>query len=350
MYNSGITTLNLAVTGKPDEFAAPGTTVSYIGQTNVGKTVLALTTMAASFYATRCEPVFYALEPNLLIDIERLYGKKFAKALQVIADLKMPLEAWQADIRARLKAARKPLIVTLDSTDALKCVADLAALDGKGGKTKGGKAEVEIATDESDIDALTKKGTRAKMGGEAARAWSQCLSEVTRAVHDNQGLLILTSQVRTKPGVLFGSPFYRSCGMALDYFSEIRIWMWGSSSEKIEDVSVGAWTKFEVKRNKVTGDARTIYAPIYPAYGIDDTRAMLHFLADTGSGASWANASNMAAIKVGDQELSMAEMAAFYEESQATRDVLKHMVTEAWRQREARIAAELLAGRKPRFA
>ena len=34
MFDSGITTLNLAVTGKPDEFASPGTTVSYIGESD----------------------------------------------------------------------------------------------------------------------------------------------------------------------------------------------------------------------------------------------------------------------------------------------------------------------------
>ncbi len=131
MFDSGITTLNLAISDNPDTFAGPGNIVSYIGASNVGKTVLALTTMAASFYRYGHRPLYYALEPNLMINIERLYGKKFAKALEVVTDLNMTLEQWQADVRARFKGAKKSMVVTLDSTDALKCAADIAALDGK---------------------------------------------------------------------------------------------------------------------------------------------------------------------------------------------------------------------------
>jgi len=333
MFDSGITTLNLAISDNPDTFAGPGNTVSYIGASNVGKTVLALTTMAASFYRYGHRPLYYALEPNLMIDIERLYGKKFAKALEVVADLNMTLEQWQADVRARFKAAKKSMVVTLDSTDALKCAADIAALD-------------------------EKKGAKAQRAA-AAAVWSKCLSEVTKAVGANGGLLILTSQVRTNPSVMFGSPFYRSCGAALDYFSEIRVWMWPSSKERVDDVEVGGWTKIEVKRNKVTGAPRTIYAPIYPAYGIDDTRAMLHFLADTGSGAEWANKSGMEKItvggeivdgkRVGGQTMTLAEMAAHFE-GEGTKDVLKKMVTDAWVAREAMLKQAVLAGRKPRFS
>ena len=337
MFDSGITTLNLAISGNPDSFARPGNTVSYIGASNVGKTVLALTTMAASFYRYGHKPLYYALEPNLLIDIERLYGKKFAKALEVVSDLGMTLEMWQADVRARLKAAKKPMVVTLDSTDALKCAADVAALDGK---------SVSKKTKTGDTEDGEKKEAKAQRAA-AATAWSRCLSEVTKAVVQNEGLLILTSQVRTNPGVMFGSPFYRSCGAALDYFSEIRVWMWPSTGEKVDTVNVGGWTKIEVKRNKVTGEARTIYAPIYPAYGIDDTRAMLHFLADTDSGASWAGR-DMKTIRIGDLEMSLAEMAAFYD-TDATRDVLKRMVVEAWQAREAKISEAVLAGRPKRF-
>jgi len=347
MFDSGITTLNLAISNNPDTFAGPGNTVSYIGQTNVGKTVLALTTMAASFYRYGHKSLLYPLEPNVMIDIERLYGKKFFKSLEVVGSLGMTLEMWQADVRGRFKAAKKSMVVTLDSTDALKCEADIAALDGNSTSKK--------KPAEGEDEDKKKKAQRAA----AATAWSRSLSEVCKAVCANEGLLILTSQLRTTPGVVFGSPFYRSCGAALDYFSELRVWMWGSTQEKIEDVNVGGWTKIEVKRNKVTGSPRTIYAPIYPAYGLDDTRAMLHFLADTGSGAEWTNSKGMEKItvggeivdgkRVGGQTMTLAEMAAFYE-GEGTKDVLKKMVTDAWQAREARLTQEVLAGRKPRFA
>lgn len=327
MFDSGITILNLAISGKPDEFAAPGTTVSYIGESDSGKTVLALTTAAASFYAYggAVKPVFYAFEPNLLINIERLFGKKFAKALDVVADLAMTLEQWQADIRKRFAASKKPMIAVTDSTDALQCQADIDA---------GNKVE--------------KGSTKAGYGTAKAGAFSRALPEICKAVSDNGGLNILLSQVRENPAQMFGSPLRRSGGKALNFYSELMVWLATSNKEKVEDVKVGGWTKIEVKRNKVTGDARTIYAPIYPVYGIDDTKSMLHFLADTESGASWASR-DLSKIRVGEQEMSLSEMAAFYE-GEGSREVLKRMVVEAWNAREARINAEVLAGRKPRFS
>lgn len=326
MFNSGITTLNLAISGKPDTFALPGNTVSYIGESDSGKTVLALTSMAASFYdcGGKLNPVFYAFEPNLLIDIERLYGKKFAKALETVTDLTMTLEQWQVDIRARFKASKRPMIAVTDSTDALQCQVDIDA---------GNKVE--------------KGSTKAGFGTAKAAAFSRALPEICKAVSDNQGLHIMLSQVRENPAQMFGSPLRRSGGKALNYYTETMVWLMKSSKERVDDVNVGGWTKIEVKRNKVTGETRTIYAPIYPAYGIDDIRAMLHFLADTDSGASWVGR-DMKNIRIGDQEMSLAEMAAFYD-TEGARDVLKRMVVEAWQTREAKITAAVLAERPRRF-
>ena len=86
---------------------------------------------------------------------------------------------------------------------------------------------------------------------------------------------------------------------------------------------------------------------------------MLHFLADTGSGAEWANKTGMGKItvggeivdgkRVGGQTMTLAEMAAYFE-GEDTKGVLKKMVTDAWAAREAMLKQKVLAGRKPRFA
>lgn len=327
MYNSGITTLNLAISGQPDSFARAGNIVSYIGESDSGKTILALTSMAASFYSAKekIRPLFYAFEPNLLIDMTRLYGKKFTKALEVVTDLDMTLEEWQADVRKRLDAAKLPMIVTLDSTDALTCRADLKA-----------------------ADEITKGTTKAGYGTNKAAAYSRAMPEIAKSVKNNGGLLILLSQIRENPAVMFGSPLRRSGGKALDFYSEIRVWLSSSNREVIGDIRVGGWTKIEVRRNKVTGDARTIYAPIYPSYGVDDTRSMLHFLAESERGAKWGT-KNMNTIIVGERTDTLAKMAAYYESDATKVNELRSLVVEAWEAREKEIVNDLFANRGPRF-
>ena len=69
---------------------------------------------------------------------------------------------------------------------------------------------------------------------------------------------------------------------------------------------------------------------------------------ETGSGAEWVG-EGMGKIKIGEQTMSLAEMAAHFE-AEDCKDALKKLVTEAWQAREARLKAAVLADRKPRFS
>jgi len=329
MFDSGITTLNIAVSGHPDHFAGEGNICSLIGDSDSGKTMLALTIMAASFYRLKgkCSVIFYDFEFACQFNMERLFGKKFAKALVIIRDRDMTIELWQAEIRSKHNKAKYPIISCIDSTDALKCKAD---------------------TDETD---LLKKGTlKAGFGTGGALAYSSSMPGISKCVFKNKGLMIILSQVRSgKVGDSFGPKLKRSNGKSLNFYSDQMIWLAGSTKEKVGDVKVGGWTRIDVQRNKLTGESYKIFAPIYPKYGVDDTRAMLHFLADTDSGAAWSNESNMNSITVGDKTMTLSKMAAYFEGPE-TKDVLKQMVVDAWDKREAMLLKAVLSDRKPRFA
>ena len=327
MFDSGITTLNLAISGKPDSFAEPGNTISYVGDSDAGKTVGALTTQAASFYRLKgkCKPVYYAFEPNLMIDIERLYGKKFAKDLDIVNANGMTIEKWQGDLRGRLSRAKLPVVAVIDSTDSMKSQAEVDA-----------------------IEAMKKGTLKDGYGAGKAAAFSLALPEVTRAVSENKGLMILISQVRDNVGVLFGPKKKRSGGHALNYYSELNVWFHPSTSESIENVKVGGWTKIEVKRNKVTGDARTIFAPIYPSYGVDNTRSMLHFLVDVDPNFKWVGR-DMMKLEIHGETKTTAKWAEFYEAPEQG-DMLERMVIDAWNKREASVRETLLADRKSRWS
>jgi RecA/RadA recombinase len=327
MFDSGITTLNIAVSGHPNHFAGNGNICSLIGDSDSGKTMLALTIMAASFYRLKgkCSVIFYDFEFACQFNMERLFGKKFAKALIIIRDRDMTIELWQADLRKRYDAARRPVICAMDSTDALKCSVDTV-----------------------QADALKKNTLKAGFGTGNALAYSASMPHISKAVSNNKGFLILLSQVRGNVGELFGPKLKRSNGKSLNFYSDQMVWLAKSTKEKIGNIKVGGWTRIDVQRNKLTGESYIIFAPVYAKYGIDDTRSMLHFLAECeDSGVDWGTA-GLTKITVGDKTMTLSEMAAYFEGPE-TKDVLKQMVVDAWAKREAMLLKAVLADRKPRF-
>ena len=153
----------------------------------------------------------------------------------------------------------------LDPSYAAKCGVDINNLYVSQPDT--GEQALEIA------DALIRSGTmdivvvdsvaalvpRAEIEGEMgdahvglqARLMSQALRKLSGAIKQTNTIVIFTNQLRSKIGVMFGSPETTSGGNALKFYASVRLDIRRIQAIKSGADVVGNRTRIKVKKNKV---------------------------------------------------------------------------------------------------
>jgi len=93
--------------------------------------------------------------------------------------------------------------------------------------------------------------------GLQARLMSQALRKLTGAVSKSKAVVIFINQTRMKIGVVFGNPETTTGGMALKFYSSLRIEVRRSAQIKQGDKIIGNRVKLKVVKNKVAPPFRT---------------------------------------------------------------------------------------------
>jgi recombination protein RecA len=109
------------------------------------------------------------------------------------------------------------------------------------------------------VDSVAALVPRAEIEGEMgdshmglqARLMSQALRKLSSAVKQSNCILIFTNQLRQKIGVMFGNPETTTGGMALRFYSSVRLDIRRIQSIKNGADVVGNRTRVTVKKNKV---------------------------------------------------------------------------------------------------
>ncbi len=109
------------------------------------------------------------------------------------------------------------------------------------------------------VDSVAALVPRAEIEGEMgdshmglqARLMSQALRKLNGAVKQSNAILIFTNQLRQKIGVVFGNPETTTGGMALRFYSSVRLDIRRIQSIKKGAEVIGNRTKVTVKKNKV---------------------------------------------------------------------------------------------------
>ncbi|MFA5932807.1 MAG: recombinase RecA [Microgenomates group bacterium] len=162
--------------------------------------------------------------------------------------------------------------------------------------------------------------------GMQARLMSQALRKLTGAISNTNTICIFTNQLRQKIGVMFGNPETTTGGLALKFYSSIRLDIRKIENIKQGDVVVGSRHRVKVVKNKM--------APPFRIAEFDmDQNGISHEGEILDVGIELGILSKAGAfIKQGDQLLGQGRQAAIttLKEDKKMAEKLDKEIREAW--------------------
>ena len=272
--STGCSTLDLAISNRPNGGLPVGKIVEIMGMEQSGKSLL-------------CAHIIKSTQEQggvgVYIDTEASLDTRFLNAIGVDTKkmIYIPIDTLEdvwatvenAVVKFREKNPNKILTLIVDSQSAATTKSELETDFSRDGFT----------TEKSIIN-------------------SKALRKITNLIYKQKVLLVVTNQLRDKVGAMaFAEKYTTSGGKALQFHSSVRLLAKNVSKIK-EDVNgveqiVGRETEVIVKKNRVGPPERKIRYEIYYDSGIDDNSGLFTMLKKykvlKGGGAGWYTYENI---------------------------------------------------------
>lgn len=337
--SSGSTLLNLACSGNPEGCFIAGHFYFLVGDSDSGKTFLALTCLAEASINPLFDNyrfIYDAPEGGALMDIKRFFGSGVASRLEAPSKEKDgtphhsgTIQEFYYHVDDALNAGR-PCIYILDSQDCLTSKEEIEKFD----KSK----------------TAFRKGALKELAGSygdgKAKVNSSHLRKLMTPLERTGSILIIINQTRDSFDMFEKST--HSGGRSLKFYATLQLW--SSCAGKLKrsimgkERQLGVSCKVRVKKNRVNGRDRTVLIPIFHSYGIDDVGGMIDYLISEGvwkkSGSSVEVVGLGPSFDVASKEKLIKKI-----EDDGLEDDLRELVTSTWQDIEKACEVE----RKARY-
>jgi recombination protein RecA len=255
---TGSTLLDLAISNRPNGGFPVGRIIELQGMEASGKSLIVAHTLANTQKKGGLA---------VYIDTENALSEEFLTAVGV-------------DISNMLYV---PLETIEDSFEAVENIIETVRKSSKDRLVTIALDSVSAATTKIEQDADYDKDGWATS---KAILMSKAMRKITNIIAKQRVLLICTSQLREKMGVMFGDKYTTSGGKALGFHASCRIRLKGvgklkSGSGKTEQI-IGVQTEAQVIKNRMGPPFKKATFDIYFNSGIDDYNSWLTLLKDYG--------------------------------------------------------------------
>jgi len=278
MLSTGITLLNLALTGTPYGGLVKGMYYFLVGDSSSGKSFLSRMILAEATLNKHFDDyklVYDDVERGVLMDTAKYFGQKLADRIEPPAFDEDGDPIYSDTVEDFYFNAHDRLI----SNDPCIWIED--SMDGLSSDYEGKKFD--------EKKTANRKGTQAKgdYGDGKAKINSSGMRQVVSLLRDTGSIMVVVNQTRDNINAgLFESKKTRSGGKALTFYAMSEMWM--SVGNKIDRTvrgtkrKIGTEVLIRIKKNRGTGRDRLVRVPIYYSVGFDDVEANVNFLLEEG--------------------------------------------------------------------
>ena len=255
---TGSSLLDLAISNRPDGGFPVGRIVELQGMEASGKSLIVAHTLANTQKKGGLA---------VYIDTENALSEEFLIAVGV-------------DVKNMLYV---PLETIEDAFEAVESIIETVRKSSKDRLVTIAIDSVSAATTKVEQDADYEKDGWATT---KAILMSKAMRKITNIIAKQRVLLLCTSQLREKMGVMFGDKYTTSGGKALGFHASCRIRLKGvgklkSGSGKTEQI-IGVQTEAQVIKNRMGPPFKKATFDIYFNSGIDDYNSWLTMMKDHG--------------------------------------------------------------------
>lgn len=273
-YSTGITLLDLCLGGG----IGKGYVSNFQGHESSGKTLLICEILGFNHNTNKdFKHKFENAEAGFTINTKKLYNY----SMNFITPQSETVEQFMYNFEKEFKK--------VDSSDILRnnFIYVLDSLDGISDDREAAKHKKDMQKIKKSIEEEKDSDVKGDYSGKA-KLMSQFFRQNNSLINRTGGHLLITSQLRDKPGVIYGEKECRSGGKALNYYAaqiiKLKIKEKLVKKVKIDDrvfeKETGTLVKVFISKNKLGKPFSSCYLFIDFNFGVDNIKSNIYYLYD----------------------------------------------------------------------